>query len=705
MMGAARTRMRTRMASISVLSGALLAWESVGGERANVAHAEGPPAAMLADADLGDGLRLEIRSDGAQVTASLVESARAPTVKVPQGPTPAVTKVAAAHATAAQVEVFELTAAGARGAWARIEATPPVSVVVSAAKGRGAVVWAGPTGWRGESPRRERSVVSTEDRTGDGLRDIVIATEREAAALCDGTTPWHSAVAWDVSLGKLRPVSIAPRVPERATRVTAAAAVPSPPPSSPPAARTFVEWTASTGGDLNALTDDNPRTVWNPGGDPSDVGAFLLGRAASDLIHVRGFEFDAAAIPGAWTVPERLLLRFSGGKSVVVDVNVPADARAQILSVPLPEPVSTRCLSIEVLSVPRTAAPGAHVGFSAVRVLTELDSSAGIAAALARITAAPTTAEGAAALRYVAQSVAGSPQGADILAAWSQTEPADEARLAVARALAPARGGAATGESRISSALVGLALGDAWARASSFEEQWRAVALLGAVARTDAQATWLKALATKNEHWMLRLAALRLLAEDGGAAQAPQLARRAARDASPRVRAWAAEHDALPAADRVALASKDNWAFVRAAATLRLPDGTALRSRASDPSSRVRVAAFERAGDLGTASLSGAAGASLRSTRESESVVAAAMRYSERTCRGELAAALVPWARGLARPSSGSRVELALTAIHALANLGTDEGKATLSALAGAGADPAIAQAARRGLESAPLCK
>ena len=193
---------------------------------------------------------------------------------------------------AATVESVEV-AAGHRVAIVRATGGDAEAAALVAMSGRRpAVLWTGRTDLHGDPGERIADVLSLEDRTSDGLPDVVVGVRREGATLCGEDATLLMPRAYDPASGRMRPVVLA-RVPSDGLSVTATRE--SPGPSGPPLLRSLSPTGASSHaghGDATqlspprALTDGRPDTFWAEGrGGPGTGELVTLRWTARFPIH------------------------------------------------------------------------------------------------------------------------------------------------------------------------------------------------------------------------------------------------------------------------------------------------------------------------------------------------------------------------------------------------------------------------------------
>lgn len=290
---------------------------------------------------------------------------------------------------AATVESVEV-AAGHRVAIVRATGGDAEAAALVAVSGRrAAVLWTGRTDLHGDPGERIADVLSLEDRTSDGLPDVVVGVRREGATLCGEDATLLMPRAYDPASGRMRPVVLA-RVPSDGLSVTATRE--SPGPSGPPLLRSLSPTGASSHaghGDATqlspprALTDGRPDTFWAEGrGGPGTGELVTLRWTARFPIHA--FAIIAGATGDAGPQLGRVRRFWLVGDDSRIRVQMPEDAGLhpgeRYWIVP-PEPVAWRCVSLvldEAYGPPGVRDAAVHTAVAELEAYTELDFGRGI---------------------------------------------------------------------------------------------------------------------------------------------------------------------------------------------------------------------------------------------------------------------------------------------------------------------------------------
>ena len=286
------------------------------------------------------------------------------------------------------------------------------------------------------------------------------------------------------------------------------------------------------------------------------------------------------------------------------------------------------------------------------------------------------------------------------LYAWlrQQPPPASAASAALALSTVDARSNEVA--SFVAYALVG---------ADDFATAWRLLQSAGVAGPSVPIDRWVIRQLTEPEPWMLRAAAVDALTARG----ARQRVRTALGDPHPRVRARAAialSGDPESLIDRAALARRDTWPMVRAAAVESLrTEGDALPvivASIDDSMSIVRVAAIEVLTPAPHHEGWDRIHRRLRATNEWPSVTRAAIGYAVAHCRSDAAESLFRVVmRAASRSALTEDLNNAALAVEALRTLGTPEADAVIERLRAAPeVPPTLKMALERPLKDADRC-
>ncbi len=273
-----------------------------------------------------------------------------------------------------------------------------VAAVIGAGRQGPAILWRGRTDLHGDPGERAADVLSLEDRTGDGLPDVVVGVRREGAGLCrpDGASPSIlMARAYDPASGRMRPVTLR-RVGD-GPQTAVIATLTSPGPEGPPLVSALeARGASSTSGHgeeertglapPRALVDGRADTFWaegrgGPGGQEYAVLRFNARYPVRAFAVIPSPTGDVARRLGR---PRRFWLVGDGGARL--EVTLPDDAVAhpgeRYWIVP-PEPVTWRCVALvlDTAYPPRgVRADAVHTGVAELEAYTELDFGGGIEA-------------------------------------------------------------------------------------------------------------------------------------------------------------------------------------------------------------------------------------------------------------------------------------------------------------------------------------
>lgn len=262
------------------------------------------------------------------------------------------------------------------------------------------------------------------------------------------------------------------------------------------------------------------------------------------------------------------------------------------------------------------------------------------------------------------------------IGAWLDTKPSSEAVASASLALASLES-----ERKTLGPMLEYALRDA----SEFETRWRLLQCAPAAGPSEQIDSWVRSQVEGPPEWMLRQAAVDAIAARGRR----ELARASLGDPYPRVRQHAAvalSGDAESLLERAALARRDSWPMVRAAAVTSLRrEGDALPilvAAVDDSMSAVRVAAVDALSasshDEGWERIH----RRLRDRNEWPSVTAAAIEYAVAHCRTDAAESLfLVVMRAASSNALTEDLNNAARAIEALRILDTPEARSVVERL------------------------
>jgi hypothetical protein len=327
-------------------------------------------------------IRVESGASGVTVTASIggVRSSRALPIA----------------ADDANVELVEI-ARGHRAAIVRASAGDArAAAVVALAGTRPEVVWAGRLDLHGDPGERTADVLSLEDRTGDGLADIVVGARSEAVQLCGIPDAVLYARALDPARGTLRPVVLR-RLPQNGAEMAVTATRQSPGPTGPPLLSTLrfsgASSTAGIGEEAaglaapRALTDQNPETFWAEGRGGPGTGEYVVARFEA-RVPIRAIAITATRGPAGARLGRPRTFWLVGDEGPRLRVTMPEDplphAGERYWIVPS-EPLRWRCVALvlDEAYAPAGSRDAVHTGLAELEVYTELDFSGGIDALVA----------------------------------------------------------------------------------------------------------------------------------------------------------------------------------------------------------------------------------------------------------------------------------------------------------------------------------
>ncbi len=260
-------------------------------------------------------------------------------------------------------------------------------------RGTPEIPWSARTDLHGDPGERTAGMIATDDRTGDGLPDVVIGTRREGATLCGQERTLLLARAFDPSQSLLRPVVLrrlgeGEEIPVTATRET-------PGPQGPPLLRALDPRGASSRsghaeddpGALappRALTDGRTDTFWAEGRGGPGAQEFAVVRW-NTRYRIRAFALVLSPSAEAATRLGRprsfWLVGDTGPRLRVTVADDPLDHPGERYWVVPPEPLPWRCVGIvldEAHAPPDTTAAAVHTGIAEIEAYTELDWGAGV---------------------------------------------------------------------------------------------------------------------------------------------------------------------------------------------------------------------------------------------------------------------------------------------------------------------------------------
>jgi hypothetical protein len=278
------------------------------------------------------------------------------------------------------------------------------------------------------------------------------------------------------------------------------------------------------------------------------------------------------------------------------------------------------------------------------------------------------------------------------LQAWATAEPPAPAAAAVLLAAASVTPAHAT--------LLELFAATA-GRAERFEDRWRLVHAAQALPSDETVNLWLIEQATEAEAWMLRAAALPVLARRGTGAKVP-VAVAGLQDPYPRVRIAALEAFGGEGRHMVAvatLARRDPWPMVRSAAVEALvahPRARpVLHAAVKDGAAMVRASAIGTLTKLGDRAAWPSIGERLADPRERAEVVTAAIEHARTLCIRDATGALAARVdRALVPDATDEALDVGQTALRALAALGGPDADTALGRALAPEVPPHLRQAA-----------
>ncbi|MGE0787540.1 MAG: HEAT repeat domain-containing protein [Sandaracinaceae bacterium] len=320
-----------------------------------------------------------------------------------------------ADGSSAALEVVEV-APDHRLAILRVAGSDTETVaLIGVERGAPTVLFSGRTDLHGDPGERIASVISVEDRTGDGRPDVLTGVRREGVDVCGSSETVLLGRAYDPAAGRLRPVVL--------RRVTGADADPrvvatrdSPGPTGAPLiAGLEARGASSTSGVADepesalealapprALVDGDPATFWAEGRGGPGVQEFVTFQWNARF-PIRALAVTVApsgTVRGTLGRPRGFWLVGDDGARIRVDMPEDAGQHAgeRYWVVP-PAPLSWRCASL----VLDTAYGGRnedsiHTGFAEVEAYTELDFGGGIDALVNMIVSGGSNGEEAARL-------------------------------------------------------------------------------------------------------------------------------------------------------------------------------------------------------------------------------------------------------------------------------------------------------------------
>ena len=293
-------------------------------------------------------------------------------------------------------------AGGARAVLVDLQSTEGAGTALFViVRGRVSAAWAGRTDPRGDLGERRRVQVLVEDKTGDGIDDVIVAHTIEGRAICGQSQTLLSPRAIDPRSGRLRPVQLR-RLPEIEDEVEVAAA-PQPPaelrtedggarPSLvdgllPVAASSVWGLEDSQHATPTALTDGRPETSWVEGHGGNGRFEYATLRWNARGFAIRAFALTPTQLEGAGA-PQTLWLVGDAGR---IRVRLPASSRSAGAApnqagrpfwVVPPEPLHWGCVSV-VLDAPTGNAT--RVGLAEIRAYSDLDFGGGVESLVARL--------------------------------------------------------------------------------------------------------------------------------------------------------------------------------------------------------------------------------------------------------------------------------------------------------------------------------
>ena len=300
----------------------------------------------------------------------------------------------------------------------------------------------------------------------------------------------------------------------------------------------------------------------------------------------------------------------------------------------------------------------------------------------------------------------GGPAALERARAWAQGENASvAARAALALALSRAQSG------QDARPLAAEVAASASAQASEFTDLWRLVQAARALPAGEPLDAWLAQIATHDQHWMLRAAALTALAERSQE-RVQSAARAALEDEYPRVRVAAI--DALGArTDAIAVlsthATRDTWPMVRVAAIDALAElpgtGAVLRAVLDDSARLVRAAGIRGLARTKQRDAWPLVKKRLEDPEEWREVLVEAIGFAGALCIQDARNALVGFVRhGVVPEANTKTTELGLAALDSLRRLGGEAEKAGVGLARSAAAPVAFRAATEQPLPAGAKC-
>jgi len=308
------------------------------------------------------------------------------------------------------------------------------AALVTVERGRPSILWSGDAAPRGDPGERRRELLELEDRTGDGVPDVVVGFARESQRICGQDQTLLRARAVDPATGRLRPVVLR-TIPESAEEevVIATRERPEGVGGDGPLLR-LIPTGASTRSGLDpelgatpvGLGDADPATAWVEGHGGNGRFEFASARWSAPY-PLRAFGIvprPVGALGERTAAPHTFWLVGDEGSRLRVELpETPAAGERWWI---IPEtPRRWRCVSL-VLDAPHASEPSAAVAVAELEAYTDLDFGGGIDALVARLGAADS--EAASAARLLGEL--GAPAVEALLSGWADRSP-PEKRLAV----------------------------------------------------------------------------------------------------------------------------------------------------------------------------------------------------------------------------------------------------------------------------------
>lgn len=253
--------------------------------------------------------------------------------------------------------------------------------------------WAGRTDAHGDPGERRRDVVQVEDRSGDGVDDLIVGQVIEGRSICGDDATLLDPRAIHPRNGRLTSVTLR-RLPESeapAVDASAEALV-----DHPPLIRLQARGASSAAGHdasiappPGALVDGDPGTPWIEASPGDGSWEFVTFRWPAHEVPIRALAIATPEVEGA-SPPRAVTLVFDSGATT--RLTLPEGPGPWWVR--LPEPVQTRCVSV-VLDGARN---GSHAALGEVAAYADIDFGEGLERWIARLAGGGTQASEAAEL-------------------------------------------------------------------------------------------------------------------------------------------------------------------------------------------------------------------------------------------------------------------------------------------------------------------